>query len=160
MFIVLSLNCWSAVAKKTSDRYSSLSVCPCCLQDVRMYRGKRRLEPVSLLSSASVHSWLDKWRNVQLKKKNKKCTTGGRLYGHHSPMSSYSLALRNLTPQHMAMLLLLPIWGVIQMTAPYCAKSLCHWPLSLALRRLNEDPTLYLHWTMQRRHNAVPLMLF
>lgn len=38
-----------------------------------------------------------------------KSAAGGRLYGHHHPTSPYSLVLHSLAPQHMAVLLLLPI---------------------------------------------------
>lgn len=125
-FLALS-NCWSGVAEKTSDRYSSLSVCsapPAAAADKDTQREVQvRASHFARLSIAGF-----------LIRRAEQSAAGGRLYGHRNPTSPYSLALHSLAPQHMAVLLLLPIWGVIQMTAPCRATSMWESPVSLCLR--------------------------
>lgn len=125
-FLALS-NCWSVVTEKTSDRSGSLSVCtvlPAAAADKDTQREAQ--VRASHFARLSITGFLI--RRVE------QSAAGGRLYGHRNPTSPYSLALHSLAPQHMAVLPLLPIWGVIQMTAPCWATSLWESPVSLCLR--------------------------
>lgn len=110
-------NCWSVVADKASDRYGSLRVCsvlPRATDDEDAQREVRVRD--NLFARRSISSFL-----IRIVEKS---AAGGRLYGHHHPTSPYSLVLHSLASQHMAVLLLLPIWGVFQMAVPCRAKSL------------------------------------
>lgn len=116
-FIALSHNCWSAVADKTSDRYGSLnvgSVLPTATADEDSQREVQ--VRANLFAHPSISSFL-----IRIVEKS---AARGRLYGHHHPTSPYSLVLHSLAPQHMAVLLLLPIWGVFEMAVPCRATSL------------------------------------
>lgn len=115
--IALSPYCWSVVADKTSDRYGSLSVCAALPTATADEDAQREVQVrASLFARRSISGFL-----IRLAEKS---AAGGRLYGHHRPTSPYSLVLHSLAPQHMAVLLLLPIWGVFQMAVPCWATSL------------------------------------
>lgn len=114
-------NCWSVAADKTSDRYGSLSVCSVLPRATADEDAQREVQVrANLFARPSISSFL-----IRIVEKS---AAGGRLYGHHYPTSPFSLVFHSLAPQHMAMLLLLPIWGVFSNGCP----SLSHKPLAVA----------------------------
>lgn len=116
-FIASSPNCWSVVADKTSDKYGNLSVYSVLPTATADEDAQREVQVrASLFACRSVSGFLIRLVEIS--------AAGGRLYGHHHTTSPYSLVLHSLAPQHMAVLLLRPIWGVFQTAVPCWATSL------------------------------------